>query len=247
MTQITFSNSTATANTADAATFSTGNFTSNANSLFLVQVHNQAAGGATLPTLTGGGQSQWDQIATITVSGAAPPGRLTVFRALSASPGAAAPLVVDYGGSTQSGTILIANEVTNVDTSGANGAGAVVQSNTAQSGSTTIISVAQAAFADATNNANFAATGCMGVAGAITAGGGFTSMGVSPTHATPSARGASEYRIGQQSSSNASATFGTTGAGAIIALEIKFSASGSGVAQTSTSIRNALYRRRRRS
>lgn len=240
---IVISNSTATANTADATTFTTGNFTSNANSLYLATVCVEANPSPSAPLLTGGGQTTWDQVASVAVSGT-PPGRLTVYRALSASPGAAAPLVVDAQGSTMSGYIVMVNEVTNVDSTGANGANAIVQAVTAQSSSTQNPSVAFAAFGDATNNVAYGTTACITVAATISAQGGYTGVGGTPTHSTPSARAATAYFTGQKSA--ASFAYNTTSNGMIIGLELKFSASGSGVVGQSTSIRNALYRRRRR-
>ena len=58
------------------------------NALVTVAVlTHQSSSAAPAPTLTGGGMTAWDVVATTTFNGATPLDRVTIFRAMSAAPG----------------------------------------------------------------------------------------------------------------------------------------------------------------
>lgn len=111
-----FKGSPSFASATDASSYATAvNVSFGANNLALVAVMNSRAGGATLPTLSGAGLGSFTQIDTTTFSTS----RITWFRAQSATPGAAAPLVADFGGVTQlCGEMLIYEVTGHIATSG---------------------------------------------------------------------------------------------------------------------------------
>lgn len=101
--------------------------------------------------------------------------RVTLFRALGASPTAGAT-TVDFGGQTQTSSTLIIDECTGADTSGTDGSGAVVQSvtNKDETVSTGLLTVTLGAFGS-TANATYGAF-AEGGNGTYTAGSGFTEV-----------------------------------------------------------------------
>ena len=107
----------------DASSYDTASIAPSANKLVLLSVFNNKAATATLPTVTGASMT-WVQVSTQLSS--ANNLRITVFRGLSATPGTGA-LTMDYGGTTQLRSRWIVSEFGNVDTSGTNGSGAIVQ------------------------------------------------------------------------------------------------------------------------
>lgn len=102
--------------------FTTASLTATANKLYILGVLTYDGTGLTV-SVTGGGLT-WDSIAQTTSTGGV---RMSVFRALSASPGAGAALTIDAGG-TVSGCAWDVQEFDGIDTSGSNGAGAIAQS-----------------------------------------------------------------------------------------------------------------------
>lgn len=182
---VTAANLTASRTGTDANSFSTAAVTpSSANNLVLVTVYNSLVGGsATLPSISGGGVTTWVQVATALSTGTNTE-RITVFRGMTASPGAAAAITITFGGTTQSACGWSVDEFANVDTSGTNGSGAVVQALTAtDNGSVTSGLVTLAAFSSV-NNATFGAFGHNNNE-STTAGTGFTRLcdqfGTGPT------------------------------------------------------------------
>jgi hypothetical protein len=108
--------------------FTTASISPAANALVTVAVlgHRSSAASAA-PTLTGGGMGSWTQVATVTFDTVTGPlKRLVVYRAMSASPGSG-PITISWPG-TVSNSQWIVSQWTGVDASGANGAGAIVQS-----------------------------------------------------------------------------------------------------------------------
>jgi hypothetical protein len=123
-----------------------------ANRLVMVAVESATVITATPnePTLSGGGMTTWTSVASIAwVSSGASRRRLTLFRALQASPGSGT-VTIDFAGQSQDVILWSIVEFAGVKTSGANGADAVLQP-TSNSGSGTSGSVTLAAFGSANN------------------------------------------------------------------------------------------------
>lgn len=207
---------TATAGTSFATS---GNLTSAADRLYLACVVNQTSGGGATPSgLTGGGQSTWTQVRTGLVGANE---RMTIYRALSSSPGAAAPLTATWGSSQGSIGAIYCLEYDGVVLTGSNGADAVVQSATANTGSGTSLSVTLAAFADAVNNM---AVGFFvnSTTSAATAGSGFAFVGNTTGQ---SRRFSHEYQTGEDTSVDIS---GGSGRWLGIAVELAAAAGAAG-------------------
>lgn len=122
--------------TTDGSSIATASVSPTANRVVYAAIVHQVAS-VTTPTLTGAGMT-WVQEETTTFATSR---RITVFRALSASPGSGA-LTFDFGGQSQASFVWSVVECSGVDTSGANGAGATIQSVAAvtASGSTSATS-----------------------------------------------------------------------------------------------------------
>ena len=158
--------------TVDATSFATASITPSANKLVLAAVFAAKTGGSVTPTLSGNGLT-WVQVGTDTVSTGVY--RTTVFRAMGASPSAGA-VTIDFGADTQVRCGWIISEFTNINTSGTNGSGAIVQSvtNTTTTGNSLIVTLA--AFGDA-NNATFGGFGIVSdTPTTVTPGTGFTEI-----------------------------------------------------------------------
>lgn len=156
------------ASASNASSYATGSITPTANRLVLAAVSNfrGGSGAIEIPTLTGNGLT-WVQVATVQSANANLGRRVTVFRAMGASPSAGA-VTIDFAGATQSNCAWSIIEFSDIDTSGTDGSGAVVQSKTA-SNTTGTAGTADfdAAFGDAVNNATYSA---------LTMGGGGTDV-----------------------------------------------------------------------
>ena len=144
------------------------------NALVTVAVlTHQSSAAAPAPTLTGGGMTGWDLVATVTYNGATPLDRVSIYRAMSGSPGSG-PITITSS-VTVSNCQWIVSQWTGVETSGANGAGAIVQTGSSTGAAVTGLTVSLASFAAAAN----VAYGAFGIANATpiaTAGGGFTAI-----------------------------------------------------------------------
>ena len=145
----------------DAASYTTASITPTANALQLLSVTNSKGTASDVPTVTGCGLTWVEVGASFAWSAGGFNWRLTVFRALGASP-TTGQLTIDFAGATQTGIRYIWQEYTGTDTSGTNGSGAVVQTATAPASppaASTSLTVTLAAFGDATNNAAFICAG----------------------------------------------------------------------------------------
>lgn len=134
----------------NASSYATASITPTANCLIEATITNRRASAVATPTLSGNGLT-WVQVDTVDVT-AAGVARITVFRAMGASPSAGV-VTIDFGGSTQINCCHSIVEYAGVDTSGTNGSGAVVQSKTATGTGTVGTADFDAAFGDAVNNA----------------------------------------------------------------------------------------------
>ena len=155
-------------------TYTTASISPAPNALITVAVRNHRTPAANSPTLSGGGMTSWTQVASVDydpVSGSL--GRLTVFRALSATPGSG-PITITFVGSV-SNVDWIVSQWTGVDQTGVNGSGAIGQTGSARGDAVTALSVPLAAFGNA-NNVAYGAVGARLNAPAITPGSGFTEI-----------------------------------------------------------------------
>jgi hypothetical protein len=149
------------------------------NTLVTVAVLGHRTYGATSPTVSGGGMSSWTQVASVDFDTLGfPLRRLTIFRAMSASPGSG-PLTITFSGNV-SNTQWIVSQWDGVETSGVNGAGAIVQTGSAAANAVNGLTTTLAAFGSA-NNVAYGVFGVNSNALAITPGAGFTEIAEQPS------------------------------------------------------------------
>lgn len=214
---ITKTNLTTGTNTTDATSFQTGSITPTANRLVLLAVLSTIASTTpNTPTASGNGLT-YVEIANITFHTIASPwSRLTIFRAMGASP-STGRITMDFGGQTQGSCNWSVSEYDGIDTSGSNGSGAIVQSATNSADSSAgPLTVTLAAFGNA-NNATFAAFGS-GLNGSFAPNGGLTEI---HDVATSSPAATLETCWSASNDTSPDATPNTTGDLAGIAVEIK--------------------------
>lgn len=152
-----------------STSFTTDSVNLSANKLVLVSVANAfSPSGVVEPTISGASRT-WEKV--ITKVDTATVRRVTVFRSLSGSANSGA-LTIDFGSQSQLACVWSISEFENVDTTGTNGSGAIVQ--TASNQGTGAVTVTLGAFSDAAN----ATYGAMrGGSETIVAGTGFTELG----------------------------------------------------------------------
>ncbi|HMA41959.1 MAG TPA: galactose oxidase-like domain-containing protein [Gemmatimonadales bacterium] len=149
------------------------------NALVTVAVlTHQSSSAAPAPTLTGGGMAAWDLVATTTFNGATPLDRVTIFRAMSAAPGSG-PITITSS-VTVSNCQWIVSQWDGVETGGANGAGAIVQTGATSGAAVNGLTVTLAAFADAAD-VGYGVFGIASATAAATAGTGFTRIDEQPS------------------------------------------------------------------
>jgi len=177
---VAITNLTSGESTSGASSYATGSITATANQLVLLSCSTRTGISAdpNTPTASGGGLT-WVLVATdVYDNDSSSRRRLTLFRAMGPSPSAGA-ITIDYAGQAQTEQEWSINQCSGVDTSGANGAGAVVQSATnhiLDSGSAgTSLSVTLAAFAS-TANATFGAFANEDSSWTPVVGSGFTAL-----------------------------------------------------------------------
>jgi Big-like domain-containing protein/invasin-like protein len=163
----------------NTGTFTTASIAPAPNALVTVAVlTHQASAAAPSPTLTGGGMTGWTVVASIAYNGATPLDRLTIFRAMSASPGSG-PITITSS-VTVSNCQWIVSQWSGVDQSGTNGSGAIVQTASASGSAVTTLTAALAAFGSA-NDVAYGAFGAASATAVITAGSGFTTISQQPS------------------------------------------------------------------
>lgn len=211
----------------DASSYNTASGSPGANKLQLLAVGSINLGSVNVnqPTVTGCGLT-WVAIASSNYdTGGSNRGRVTLFRAMGASPSSGA-LTIDFGGQDQTNCEWSWIELDGVDTSGTDGSGAIVQSAT-NNATATSLSVTLSAFADATNNVAY---GCFHHQAneANTAGSGFSlSFGGTDQTIAGASRVASlgaEWKTGEDTGVDMSWTTSALCGG--IAVEVKMAAAG---------------------
>lgn len=217
---VTISNLTSGNDTDGGSSSTTASVTPGSNKLELLSVSSRTniTADPNQPTVTGNGLT-WVAINSIVYdTTSASRKRITLFRAMGASPSTGA-ITIDFGGQAQTDVVWSLDEASGIDTGGTNGSAASVQSATAkdETGSATSLTVTLAAFADA-GNATFGAI-CVDNNSAASVGSGFTQLAV-PT--TTNQRLISEWKATNDTGVDAS--FGTSGLIGGVAIEIKAAA-----------------------
>jgi hypothetical protein len=131
------------------ATTSSAGFAANALALVLALAHRPITGDPSIPLVSGGGMSGWNHHASVLFGIAGQRHRLSVHRALQASPGIAAPITITYP-EIEDAVAWSVLQALGVNTSGTNGAGAIAQAPTA-TGTADLLNVPMAAFASGAN------------------------------------------------------------------------------------------------
>lgn len=154
-----------------ATSFTSSSISPGANRLVIATVWQIVASGTPNNCTLSGASMTWTEVATVLSSDSKQ--RITIFRALSSSPGSGA-ITSNNGGQTTSWQFSI-NEFQNVVTTGTNGADAVVQSaSNTFSGTNTGVTVTLSAFGSG-SNATFGFVAGSAQPG-ITVGSGFTEL-----------------------------------------------------------------------
>lgn len=171
---VSISNLTAGDSQTDTSSYSTASISPGANRLILATVVNRTASGTpNQPTLTGNSLT-WVAVNSVVYDTSGSQRRITVFRAMGASPTTGA-ITIDLAAQTNTTCMWAVDEATGVDTSGTNGSGAVVQSAVNSTASDTSLTATLAAFAS-TDNATFGAAGEGGGPVTLSVGSGFTQL-----------------------------------------------------------------------
>ena len=135
------------------------------------------------PTVTGGGMAGWALVATVAFDGVGTPHkRLSVFRALSPSPGSGTVKITFAG--VQANCQWIVSQWQGVETGGTNGSGAIAQAGSARGDNVSGLTVALGAFADP-NDVAYGVFGVRNSAASITPGAGFTEIAKPASGETP--------------------------------------------------------------
>jgi hypothetical protein len=154
------------------------------NALITVAVMgHRSSSAAPSPTLSGGGMTAWTEVTTITFDAVATPRkRLTIFRAMSPSPGSG-PLTITFS-ATVSNAQWIVSQWDGVEMGGVNGADAIGQIGSDAGDGVNGLAVTLGAFGTSSN----VAYGVFGVRSsgiAVTPGAGFTEISEQPSGETP--------------------------------------------------------------
>ena len=126
------------------------------------------------PTISGGGMSSWTEVGTITFDVLGVPlKRLTVYRAMSATPGSG-PITITFTAG-QSHALWVVSQWEGVNTSGVNGEGAIVQSASLAADEVNGLTLNLAPFSHP-NNAAYGVFGVRSYHPAVTPGSGFVEV-----------------------------------------------------------------------
>ena len=199
--------------TTAASSATTASVTLTANRLYLLTVTSRnATVDPNQPTVT-----NFTQVNTDNYDNAGSQKRITVLRILPAAT-TTGTLSIGFAAQTQTDIIWILDEFTGMDTSGVNGAGAIVQSvvNQDRTGSGTTLTATLAAFAS-TANATYGSCGIGNEPITFTPGSGFTT--IAQDGSTGNLTGVTEFK----NSNDTTVDFTSSVAGelGIIAMEIR--------------------------
>lgn len=200
----------------------TASVTPSSNALELLTVYSRTgiSTNPNQPTVTGNSLT-WVAIATVIYDDSSSSRRrITLFRALGASP-SSGTITIDFGGQAQTDVGWSLDQATGTDTSGTNGSGAIVQSatNLDTGTSSTSLTVTLSAFGDS-NNATFGAFSAGG-SEVQTVGSGFTQLS-NRVLASANISGLTEWKTANDTSVDYTVAAGEQMGG--IAIEIKMAA-----------------------
>ena len=187
-----------------------------ANALVTVAVmgHNTTDASPS-PTVSGGGMSAWTQVATVAFDEkAGPHKRLSIFRAMSPSPGSG-PVEITFT-TSQANCQWVVAQWRGVETSGTNGSDAIAQAGSARGDDVTGLVVTLGAFAD-TGNVAYGVFGVHRSTTGVTPGGGFTETSEWTSGETPPSDLQAEFSAND---TTINATWAAANAGAL-GLEIR--------------------------
>ncbi len=150
------------------------------NTLVTIALLSHRATATISPTVAGGGMASWTLVASVDFDTLSlPHRRLSIYRAMSAAPGSGA---ITFNFTNQVSNLeWIVSQWDGVETSGANGAGAIGQTGSNRADAVSGLSVALAPFGDP-NNVAFGAFGVNSQVLAITPGAGFTEIDEQPAN-----------------------------------------------------------------
>jgi hypothetical protein len=148
------------------------------NTLVTIALLSHRVTGVLSPTISGGGMADWTLVASVDLDPVSQPQRrLSIYRAMSASPGSG-PITFTFSNALRN-LEWIVSQWDGVETTGANGAGAVVQTGSSSADGVNGLSVSLAPFAHP-NNAAYGVFGVNSDVLAITPGAGFTEIDEQP-------------------------------------------------------------------
>ena len=150
------------------------------NTLVTITLLSHRSTATISPIVTGGGMPSWDIVSSVDFDTLAlPHRRLTIYRAMSAAPGSG-PITFKFTNQV-SNLEWIVSQWDGVETSGVNGAGAVVQTGSSRANSVNGLSIALAPFGS-TANVALGAFGVNSQVSIITPAPGFTEIDEQPAN-----------------------------------------------------------------
>jgi hypothetical protein len=186
------------------------------NTLVTIALLSHRVTGVISPTVSGGGMASWTLVTSVDFDPLSLPGRrLSIYRALSPSPGSG-PITFNFSNALRN-LEWIVSQWDGVETSGVNGAGAIVQSGSNRADAVSGLSVSLAPFGNP-NNVAYGAFGVNSEVLTITPGTGFLEIAEQP---------ANEFKGGDLQAERAvdrstiDATWTTTLRGGALGIEIK--------------------------
>ncbi|HZN82827.1 MAG TPA: invasin domain 3-containing protein, partial [Mycobacterium sp.] len=209
---------TAGTNPANQNVYTTASISPAANALITVAVTSRnALGVSPSPVLTGGGMTTWTEVGSaIFDTRTTPLRRVTIYRAMSASPGSG-PLTITFAAG-QSNAQWIVSQWTGVDASGTNGSGAILQVGSTNGDAVTGLNVALNPF-EHVNNVAYGAFAVTRNVAVIDPGAGFAEISEQTSGETTPGDLQTEWRVNDNT---VDATWGSLSSnGAAVALEIK--------------------------
>jgi adhesin/invasin len=215
---------TADNNAVNQRTYMTAPISPAPNTLVTVAVlSHRSSAAATSPLLSGGGMSSWTEVGSIVFdAGTQPLRRLTLYRAMSATPGSG-PLTITFNGNVSNAQWIV-SQWAGVDQSGVNGSGAIVQVGSTHAEGVTGLTVPLAGFGHV-NNVAYGAFGVNRKAAVIFPGSGFTEIAEEPSGETTTGDLQAEWRTNDNT---IDAGWPLNLNGGALGIEIKAAASNSG-------------------
>jgi hypothetical protein len=180
-------------NVTNTNVYTTASVAPAANKLITLAVMGHRSSGASpSPTVTGAGLT-WTSFATVTCDPLTSSlKRITLYRALSASPGSGA-LTITFS-AAQSHAQWIVSQWDGVDQGGTNGSGAIVQTGSDRRDNVTTLSVPLAAFASV-DNAAYGVFGVKSGTAVVTPGAGFTEIAEAASNESPFSDLQAEWKL----------------------------------------------------